>query len=71
MISINPRLPKTREGAARQWNALIHAYRKAYSGGGAYGFDWPTLSANAPEVYTRLKLIAGMWASLPSRPQAA
>ena len=65
------REPKSREGAERQYDALIRAYRRDFAGGGAFGFDWPTFAANAPEQYARARELIRLAKSLPSRHEAA
>lgn len=43
--------PKSKRGWKYQRAALLNRYRKDYSSGGAFGFDWPTLRMNEPELY--------------------
>lgn len=58
---------RSKEGAAKRYWALIRKYRRDYAGGGAFGFDWPTMRANVPDVYAELQAIKATYASLPSR----
>jgi hypothetical protein len=58
---------RTREGAARRYNALLRAYRIAFAGGGMFGFDWPTLRANDPVTYRKLRILGRLSNTLPSR----
>lgn len=62
-----PPLPKSKEGALRQYDALIRSYRRDFAGGGAYGFDWVTFAANSPDRYARAQLLASLFKTLPSR----
>lgn len=57
--------PKTKRGAVRQANALIRAYIRKFSGGGLYGFDWPTLRLNDPDTYAKLREIDKLYKTLP------
>ena len=52
-----PAYPKSRAGALRQIDRLISRYRKDFAGGGSFGFDWPTMRLNAPEIYDRIRLL--------------
>lgn len=44
------KFPKTLNGADRQHWILLNQYKRAYDGGGTFGYDWPTLRANEPEL---------------------
>lgn len=59
--------PKTKQGAERQAMALLNKYRRDYAGGGAFGFDWPTLRVNSPDTYTRFQELKALHAALPNR----
>lgn len=41
--------PKTIAGADRQYRILLRAYKRAYDGGGTFGWDSRTLAINEPE----------------------
>lgn len=43
--------PRSVAGARRQYNAVVRVYRRAYAGGGQFGFDWPTFRVNWSEGY--------------------
>lgn len=58
--------PKTQRGAVRQYRSLLNRYRREYGAGGMFGFDWPTLKSNAPDVYARLRHLRAIHASLPT-----
>jgi len=59
--------PKSKEGCARQIDALIRAYRRDFAGGGAFGFDWPTMRLNSPERYERICALQKLSGELPFR----
>ncbi len=44
------KFPKTIEGADRQYRILLKQYKRAYDGGGTFGWDSRTLYANEPEL---------------------
>jgi hypothetical protein len=67
MANLVTRQPKSKEGALRQIDALIRSYRREFAGGGAFGFDWPTLRLNSPERYERIRDLQRAYANLPSR----
>ena len=52
--------PKSVAGCERQIWAEINAYRREFSGGGAFGFDLPTFRLNSPERYERIKALQKM-----------
>lgn len=60
------KMPKTRRGARKQADALINQYRRAFSGGGSFGFDWPTFRMNSPDVYNHLEAIRKVYSHLPA-----
>jgi hypothetical protein len=47
--------PKSAAGSAQQYDRLMRMYMRAYDGSGSFGWDWPTLRANEPEVYAKLR----------------
>jgi hypothetical protein len=59
--------PRSKEGAARQINALLNSYRRDFAGGGAFGFDWPTMRLNSPETYERIRALQKLAGELPFR----
>lgn len=59
--------PKSKEGCERQINALIRAYQRDFSGGGTFGYDWPTFRINDPTRYERVRTLQNLWRGLPSR----
>lgn len=59
--------PKSKEGALRQYDANINAYRRDFAGGGSFGFDWVTMRLNAPDRFERAQKLAAMFKTLPSR----
>ena len=61
------REPKSKEGALRQYEATINAYRRDFAGGGSFGFDWVTMRINAPERFERCQHLASLFKTLPSR----
>jgi hypothetical protein len=58
-------MPKSKRGARRQYDALMRKYRRDYAGGGSFGFDWPTLRANAPQLYAHLHAMNAAFRYLP------
>lgn len=42
--------PKTMAGADWQYRVLLRAYKRAYDGGGMFGWDSRTLAINEPEL---------------------
>jgi len=48
---------KSAAGAQRQYNTLYRMYTRAFDGGGAFGFDWPTMRSNWPECYERMQFL--------------
>jgi hypothetical protein len=56
--------PRTRRGAQRQYDAIVRAYKRAFAGGGMFGWDGPTFRANWPEGYQRAQDIAALWRKL-------
>ncbi len=38
------REPKSKEGALRQYDAILRSYRRDFAGGGSFGFDFPTMA---------------------------
>ena len=59
--------PKTKEGAARQINALLRAYQRDFAGGGSFGWDWPTFRLNSPDLYERVRALQTLAIELPFR----
>ncbi len=64
-----PKYPKSHAGALRQINALIRRYMRDYAGGGMFGFDWPTMRANEPEVYQRIRNLQADFARVEGMPR--
>lgn len=67
MIATPTKAPHSREGALRAYDATLRRYMRDYAGGGAYGYDWPTMRAQAPETYARLRELIVLARTLPSR----
>lgn len=65
-IQIKP-WPKSKQGCARQIDALIRAYRRNFAGGGSFGFDWVTMRLNAPDTYSRIRALQALYVGLPFR----
>lgn len=63
---MNYKLPKSKRGAARQYNAIIAACRRDLSGGLQFGMDWPTMRATFPERYAHIQAIRAIYKGLPS-----
>lgn len=59
--------PKSKEGCARQIDAILRSYRRDFAGGGAFGFDWPTFRANSPKRYERVRALQTLAVQLPFR----
>lgn len=60
-----PPMPKSKRGALRQRNAIIRAYKRAFAGGGSFGFDWPTFRLNWPEGFQRAVQLKLQYPYLP------
>jgi len=58
---------RSKEGAWRAYDATLRGYMRRGEGGGKFGFDWPTMRVLEPETYARLKELAGLSRTLPSR----
>lgn len=58
--------PKTRQGAMRQYDALIRSYQQDFAGGGAFGWDWQTFNVNSPDRCRRAKELLMLARELPS-----
>jgi hypothetical protein len=65
MIVTEQPMPKSKRGAYRQYCALLRAYKHAFAGGGAFGWDWPTLRLNSPEAYAKLRALIAVYPQLP------
>ena len=65
MIVIEQPMPKSKRGMWRQYWALLNAYKRAFDGGGGFGWDWPTLRLNDPETYAKLKALQAIYPTLP------
>jgi len=59
--------PKSKEGCARQIDALLRAYARDFAGGGAFGWDWPTFRMNDPDRYARVRTLQTLAIELPFR----
>ena len=62
-----PAWPKSKQGCIRQINALLNSYQRDFSGGGAFGWDWPTFRLNSPERHERVRALQKLHAELPFR----
>ena len=62
-----PAYPKSKQGCARQIDAVLRSYRRDFAGGGAFGYDWPTFQLNSPERYARVRTLRNLWYELPFR----
>jgi hypothetical protein len=58
-------MPRSKRGAYRQYRALLRAYTRAFAGGGAFGWDWPTMRRNSPETYAKLRALVAVYPQLP------
>lgn len=59
--------PKSKEGCARQIDAVLRSYQRDFSGGGSFGYDWPTFRLNSPERYERVRALQNLAIELPFR----
>jgi hypothetical protein len=59
--------PKTREGALRQFYAVIASYKRDFGGGGSFGWDWPTFRLNCPDRCNRARELLTLAKTLPAR----
>ena len=66
-MSVLPKLcqkpARTVQGAVRQYNAALRAYQTRFAGGGAFGWDWPTLRMNCTETYDFLTALRATWSN--------
>lgn len=62
-----PAYPKSKQGCARQIDAVLRSYRRDFASGGAFGYDWPTFQLNSPERYARVRELQNLWHELPFR----
>ena len=62
-----PAWPKSKNGCARQINAILNSYRRDFAGGGSFGYDWPTFRVNSPERYERVRALQKLSDDLPFR----
>ena len=60
------KLPKSKRGAARQYDAILAACRRDMSGGLSFGMDWPTLRATFPERYAHIQTLKSIYKELPA-----
>ena len=58
---------KSKQGCERRINALIRAYQINFSGGGAFGWDWPTFKINDPDRFNQVHTLQKLWMELPFR----
>jgi hypothetical protein len=66
MPAIASREPRSKRGANRQYSAILRAYKRAFDGGGAFEWDWPTLRSNWPEGYAKLQTLKSVYYTLPN-----
>ena len=62
-----PAWPKSKQGCARQIDAVLRAYRRDFAGGDAFGYDWPTFRLNSPDRYERVRALQKLAIELPFR----
>jgi len=56
---------RTRRGADRRYRSVINSYKRAFAGGGAFGFDVPTLRLNDEASYLEIRALASIIDHLP------
>ena len=59
------KLPKSKRGATRQYNAIMRKCRKSMAGGLSYGMDWPTMRVTFPDEYAHIRKIYEIYKDLP------
>jgi hypothetical protein len=59
------KMPRTKRGARRQYDAIIRAYQKAYAGGAMFGMDWPTFRINQPAQHAHVIAMQKAFPTLP------
>ena len=59
------KMPKSKRGAWRQYDAIIRQYQRDFAGGGLFGWDMPTLRINAPDKYNHIMAMKEIFSSLP------
>jgi hypothetical protein len=64
-----PAYPKSYRGAMQQIDRLIRRYRRNYAAGGQFGFDWPTMRLNEPELYQRIRDLQKDFARVEGMPR--
>lgn len=52
------KFPKSKAGADRQYRVLLKQYKRAYAGGGTFGWDSRTLAINEPELSAYLNRLS-------------
>jgi hypothetical protein len=57
--------PRSKRGANVRYSAVLNAYKRAFDGGGSFGWDWPTLRSNWPEAYQYLQSLKTVYYNLP------
>jgi hypothetical protein len=63
---ITQKPPRSKRGANQRYGAVIRAYKRAFAGGGAFGWDWPTLRLNWPEAHAYLQCLKDIYYKLPA-----
>lgn len=64
-ISIPVKPPRSKRGAARQHDALLRRYMRAYTGGGMFGFDSRTMAVQEPACFAYLTRLQRDFPNLP------
>ena len=59
------KLPATKRGARKQYNAIMAKARRALAGGLSFGMDWPTFGANFPKEYAYVHQLNRLYKELP------
>lgn len=57
--------PRSKRGANLRYSAVLRAYKTAFAGGGAFGWDWPTLRLNWPDGFSYLQRLKAIYYRLP------
>ncbi|MBK4735981.1 hypothetical protein [Noviherbaspirillum pedocola] len=59
------KMPKSKRGAVRQYNALVTRFYRELDGGCTFGIDWPTARSFFPKECAHIDAMRSAFAALP------